>query len=197
MPERIPAEHHSPDRKKPPRMAMTAEERDQVRKLHEEGKGLNEIMRITGIKSKSMLSKFCKENGLTFDRSSTAAATAARIEDLKARQVAMAEKLMSTAEYLHTRFHDTYRYYVREGDEMMLVELPEIPLRETRDAVTAIGEAVRGHLTLFEAAGGDTPEVEKSMLVSLKEQLADYIDIVDEEAADGEVSDTAEGDIPE
>lgn len=170
----------SPDRRKPPRKSLTEEIKTQIRELYAQGKGFNEIYRESDVTSKRLLNSYCVEMGFSFDRSTTAAATSAALEDLRARQVVMAEKMMSTAEYLHERFHDNYRYWMRDGGEMIEVVLPEIPLREVRDVMTATNEAIVGHLRLFEAAGGDTPETEKSMLVALREQIGEYVKAVDE-----------------
>jgi hypothetical protein len=81
---------------------LTDADREQVRRLHAEGKTRNDIAREIG-RSPSTVSKIAAALDLTFDREATAAATAARSADLAARRTAFAATLHDSAETLHAQ----------------------------------------------------------------------------------------------
>ncbi|MGP4019968.1 helix-turn-helix domain-containing protein [Saccharopolyspora sp. 5N708] len=68
---------------------VTEQERERVRELHAQGKTRNAIAKIMG-RSPGTISTIARELGLAFDRSATAAASAAKAADNKARRVEIA-----------------------------------------------------------------------------------------------------------
>ncbi|MFD0347324.1 hypothetical protein ACFQ0M_17200 [Kitasatospora aburaviensis] len=81
----------------------TDEDYDNVRRLHAQGLGRNEIMRATG-RSANLVSRLAREMGLSFVRGpEVAVATEARRQDLAARRIALAEQLQADAENLRAQ----------------------------------------------------------------------------------------------
>ncbi|WP_050513006.1 helix-turn-helix domain-containing protein [Streptomyces sp. JS01] len=72
-------------------------DREQVRRLHSEGKSRNEIARLTG-RSAATVSKIAKAEGLTFSGGArVAAATEARRADAAARREQLADEALDGA----------------------------------------------------------------------------------------------------
>lgn len=72
------------------------EELDEMRRLHSEGYGRNEISRRTG-RCLRTVSVQCAKMGLSFDRTMTEAATAARNADLAEKRSILADALVDDA----------------------------------------------------------------------------------------------------
>ncbi|MGC2997415.1 hypothetical protein ACPF8X_03160 [Streptomyces sp. G35A] len=81
------------------------ETRAEVLRLAREGVARNEIARLTGISTASV-SRICQAEDNVFDRSRTAAATQARVADLRAARIKSATGLLTDVEvargWLHT-----------------------------------------------------------------------------------------------
>lgn len=90
---------------------VTDTDRDQLRALHAEGLGRNEIARRMG-RSPRTISVLAQELGLDFDRTHTAVATEARKVDAKARRAAIIEGLYDVVE-------DDLAYLKQDGDYAM------------------------------------------------------------------------------
>jgi IS30 family transposase len=78
---------------------VSEDELAEIRRLHAEGKGRNEIARTIG-RSLRTISVHAGRMGLTFDRTATEAATEARKADLAERRAILAEALQGDAERL-------------------------------------------------------------------------------------------------
>ncbi|MGX4695450.1 helix-turn-helix domain-containing protein [Streptomyces sp. JNUCC 63] len=89
---------------------VTDEERAEIRRLHAEGKGRNEISRIIGRSLRTISVQAAKMN-LSFDRTMTEEATRARKADLEERRVILAEALHTDAEELTERLWQKYRVF--------------------------------------------------------------------------------------
>lgn len=68
-----------------------------VAELHEQGLGRNAIAKEMGVGGR-IVSEVAKALGLTFDRSSTRVATAARVADSQERRAALAARILNTAD---------------------------------------------------------------------------------------------------
>lgn len=75
---------------------VTDEERAEIRRLHGEGHGRNQIARLTG-RSTRTISVQALAMGLTFDRAQTEEATRARRADLAEKRAILAEALVDDA----------------------------------------------------------------------------------------------------
>lgn len=122
---------------------VTEEEREEIRRLHGEGRGRNEIATIIG-RGLRTVSVHCEKMGLTFDRTATAAATEAKIIDAKARRAALISGLYDIAE-------DDLAY-LKQGGDYRLVEVSSgkavryradrLPAQDRRVLVNAISTAM-------------------------------------------------------
>lgn len=79
--------------------AVTDQERERVRELHAQGLGRNQIAIEVG-RSAGTVTTIAKQLGLSFDRSETAAATEAKMQDAKAIRAQLAIDLLSDARRL-------------------------------------------------------------------------------------------------
>ncbi|QWS68120.1 helix-turn-helix DNA-binding domain protein [Gordonia phage VanLee] len=151
---------------------LDEEEQVLVRRLFDEGCGRNEISRRSGI-TKARVSRFCSENGLIFDKARvTAKATEQRQRNMREMREQIAYRLAARAEALLDRLDRPYRYYEKTSDgNMVLVELPEHPMREEHTAITAASTAMRSYMEISETLVEKTAAEEKSMLVQLQEQM--------------------------
>lgn len=103
----------------------------------------NAIARKHGV-ALSTVGRICEQDGLKeiFDRTSTQNATVAKVADLAAMRADLAKLLLQDAYELRERARNEYSYYERGqmGPELVTLERP--PLRETREAYTALGIAI-------------------------------------------------------
>ncbi|MGS2641693.1 hypothetical protein [Streptosporangium sp. G12] len=106
-----------------------------------------------------------------FSRAQTEKATRARTIDMKARRAEIAEVLLGDVDRLRERAWSRYRYYERgpEGPELVVLDLP--PLREAREAYTALGIAIDKHDKLIKMDSDNGAEHAKSVLGALADAL--------------------------
>lgn len=114
--------------------------RAQVRSLHDDGLSASAIARKLNV-SKSTISRWAKADGISFDRTKTAEATAAKSIDLAAARTRLAEKMADRAEKLLDSLDDQYLVYSFGGKENEYNEhlLDKPPVEVIRTAVTTAG----------------------------------------------------------
>ena len=114
--------------------------RAQLRTLHGEGLSASAIARKLGVHA-STVSRWAKAEGLSFDRSKTAEATAAKSIDLAAARTRLAEKMAARAEQLLDSLDDPYLVYSFGGRDNTYSEheLAKPPVEVVRNAVTTAG----------------------------------------------------------
>lgn len=111
-----------------------------MRSLHDDGLSASAIARKLNV-SKSTISRWAKADGISFDRTKTAEATAAKSIDLAAARTRLAEKMADRAEKLLYSLDDQYLVYnfggkVNEYNEHLL---DKPPVEVIRTAVTMAG----------------------------------------------------------
>lgn len=166
------------------REPITAADREQVRRLHAEGKTRNQIAREIG-RSGSTVSKIARELDLSFERGpEVVAATEARRMDLAARRQQLAEALHQDAERLRAQLWEpcTIGAFGGKDNEWSQVDLDRPPFAEQRQILAATSIAVDKSLKLAPAEGGEGAEQVRSMLGTLGDVLADAF--ADDEGAD-------------
>jgi hypothetical protein len=128
---------------------VTEEERAEMRRLHAEGKGRNEIARLTG-RSLRTVSVHCANMGLHFDRTATEAATAARKADLEERRVILAEALTDDALRLSEQVWQPATVFNFGGKDNTFEkrDVPEPPALDKKALMAAVGIAVEKSLKL-------------------------------------------------
>ncbi|MDP9799358.1 hypothetical protein J2S43_007870 [Catenuloplanes nepalensis] len=152
---------------------ITDDERRQVRDLHAQGHGRNEISRRTGIHNRRV-SAIAADLGLTFVRGArTAAATTARVADAAERRARLQVDMLSAAERLLGQMFSPAKVYNFGGKENDYNErdVDEPPFRDKRDIATALSVLVNGSVRLAEYDKGTGNEDERSMLGDLFDQL--------------------------
>ena len=175
-----------PAKKDGPLRRVTDKDRADIRALHAQGLGRNAIATRIG-RSPRTVSYLAAAMNLSFDRTATAVATAARVTDAKARRAAIIEGLYDVAE-------DDLAY-LRQKDPVELVEVsmgapvrynaPRLPAQDRKALVTAVSSATTAAARL-EALDGD-PETDSAR--SVLGALADGI----RKLADAQGDDVGEG----
>lgn len=154
---------------------ITDRDREQVRQLHGQGKGRNDIARAIK-RSPSTVSKIAAafEPPLTFDRAGeVAVATEVRRADLAARRALLAEQLHEDAERLRAQLWEPCTIGAFGGKDNVWTDthLAQPTFGDQRQIIAATGTAIEKSLKLAPAAGGKGAEQVRSMLGALGEAL--------------------------
>lgn len=107
-------------------MAASLLDVSRARELHAEGVGCNAIARELGV-NPSIVSRWAKREGLSFDRSATAVAVQARAVDLRVRRQGIIDRLYTRAERNLARLEAPYTYRVSTATETYLVTEDDPP----------------------------------------------------------------------
>jgi hypothetical protein len=128
---------------------VTEAELQRIRKLHAEGKGRNEISRLTG-RSLRTISVHAQKMGLSFDRTMTEEATRARKADLEERRVILAEALQGDAEQLTEQLWQPAKVFNIGGSANSYTDhdVPEPPADAKKNLMAAAGIAIEKSLKL-------------------------------------------------
>jgi hypothetical protein len=153
---------------------VTAEDRRRVAELHAQGLSRNAIAARLG-RSGRTISRICAEHTppLTFERTRTAAATAAKVADGQARRAQLQLDALDSAGRLMGQMFAPTVVYNFGGKENDYNERPveEPPFRDKRDIATAIKALADTALKLAEYDKATGNEDEKSMLTDLRAAL--------------------------
>lgn len=153
---------------------ITEAERDQVRDLHAAGLSANAIGREIGRPAQSV-SRVAAQLGLSFDRSKTRAAHAARVTDMKAARSRLAGRLLAEAESLLDDLHRPFlaRNFAPGGDpDLRFSQHLAMPEPADKAALMrAFSAAMAQHLKLADFDGDSSIDHSKSLLGSLFESL--------------------------
>lgn len=160
--------------KKPRPRSDATKIRAQMRKLAPLGLSRNEMARRIGC-APSTISKYAKDLGLSFDRTRTAEATAAKTMDLAARRTALVEKMMIVAEQGIDAVQSGKIELVQITQAGKVVRVDrDVDQVDRRNALTSAGIAVdkatklldRDHGT--EQAGSTLDLIEKGILAAAR-----------------------------
>lgn len=121
-------------------MPISDEQRAQVLNLHAQGLPRNDIARQTGVSAGSV-TNICRDAGLSFDRSATKQASAARSVDLTAGRIRLAEKMLAASESMLDKIDDPYLVYNFGGADNSYREhtLESAPVEVKRNIITTAG----------------------------------------------------------
>ncbi len=128
---------------------ITDADRARFAELHSRGLGRNDIARELQ-RSPSTVTKLARAAGVTFDRTATAAATAAKQLDNRARRAALESGLLDDAEYLRGKLRKPYTVWAFGGiaNEFNTAELDEPDAKATRELMSAVAQAVTSSVAL-------------------------------------------------
>ncbi|MEU5847452.1 helix-turn-helix domain-containing protein [Saccharopolyspora shandongensis] len=117
---------------------VTDADRDRVRALHAQGKTRNDIAREIG-RSPSTVSKLAHAAGLSFDRTKTAAATAAKQRDNQARRADLVGRLYGRGEAILDRVEaPRYKFTTATVNGIETKALDHVPAQEEKALATAV-----------------------------------------------------------
>lgn len=172
---------------------VTDEERAEIRRLHAEGCGRNEIARQIGRGTRTV-SVVAADLGLSFDRTRTEEATRARMADLAERRTILAEALQGDAERLTEQVWQPAVVFNFGGKDNTYEkrEVPEPPAADKRQLMQAAATAIDRSLRLVPPAEDGGAEAGRSMVGQLMTGLTSLY----REQQDAEAGDEGAGDAP-
>jgi hypothetical protein len=137
--------------------------------------------------SKSSVSRYARRLGVSFDRSQTDAATAAKVSDGRARRAEIAVRLLEQAGMELDRLHRPHRAFAFLGgpaagyyEEILPQPDPASRLAIVRTVTTLVAQ----HVRLAEFDGDDSTEQAKAWIVRLSEDLSRAAAALPDEEAD-------------
>lgn len=147
---------------------VSLKERDAI--LHDIDLGMNrnELARKHR-RSPSTISKIAAQNGRSFDRTKTAAATEAFQVDMASRRAKLADALLDDAERLRKRLWEESHTWMGgpNGPERVHLDLPTLP--DARQGMTGVAVAIKAHTDLVKIDQPDGDANAKSLLAGLAE----------------------------
>lgn len=121
-------------------MAQATFDAERARELYDQQLSCNAIARELGCAA-STVSRWAKGEGLTFDRSKTAAAVAAHTVDLAAGRIRLAEKMLAASEDMLDVIDGPYEVYNFGGKDNTFESrvLDSAPVEVRRNVITTAG----------------------------------------------------------
>ncbi|MFI6443812.1 helix-turn-helix domain-containing protein [Kitasatospora sp. NPDC050543] len=174
---------------------VTQDDYDQVRALHAQGLGRNDIARALD-RSGQVISRLAREQGLSFARAAeVATATETRRADLAARRILLAEQLQSDAENLRAQMWQPTLVYSFGGKDNTYEQhlLDEAPAADKRALMATAGMALDRSLKLEPIRDDSGADAARSMLGQLMTGLAE---VYREQHQEASVGDEGAGDAP-
>ncbi|WP_171052895.1 helix-turn-helix domain-containing protein [Streptomyces marianii] len=152
---------------------VTDETRADIRRLHAEGCGRNEIARRL-VRSPRTISVEAAAMGLTFDRTATEEATRARVADLADKRSILAEALTDDALRLTAQQWLPAKVFNIGGKDNTYTEedVPEPPALDKKNLMSAAGIAIEKSLRLVPLQDDGGHEAARSMVGQLMTGLA-------------------------
>lgn len=159
---------------------VTEVEYEEVKRLHSEGMGRNAIAKRLD-RPEATITVIARRLGLTFDRTDSEVATAARKADLAEMRTATAIKLQETADKLIEQVFQPHTVFAFGGVEFKYESevMSEPPPADKRALLLAAGAAIDRSLKLSPPKGAAGLDEAKSMLGRLAEGLATYAALPD------------------
>lgn len=147
---------------------VTDDERDEIRRLHAQRLGRNEIARRLGRGTRT-ISVEAERMGLTFDRTATEEATRARMADLAERRAILAEALQGDAERLTEQLWQPAKVFNIGGKDNTYTEkeVPEPPADAKKNLMAAAGMAIDRSLKLVPPQNDGGEEAARGMVGQL------------------------------
>ncbi len=143
-----------------------------LRALHEAGRSLHSIAAEMQ-RSKHTISTKAKALGLTWDRSSTAAATNAVVVDNKARRVAIVARMYTRMEKLQDRLEAPEFRTVLKGtygiDERVTLDF--VPTADERNIADTLSRYVASATKLEQVDAADKPSAVRDLLTGIADRL--------------------------
>lgn len=173
---------------------VTDEDRNEIRRLHAEGCGRNEIARRM-VRSPRTISVHAAAMGLEFDRTHAEAATKARLADLAEKRSILAEALVDDALRLSAQVWEPSIVFNFGGKDNTYEDraVPEPPAADKRQLMAAATNAAAQSLRLVPPSDDGGAEQARSMVGQLMAGLAG---VYREQQAQAGAADEGDGDAP-
>lgn len=146
----------------------------ELRRLHAEGKGRNEIATLMQ-RSPRTISVYAKQLQLNFDRTATAVATEARKVDARARRAAIIERAYGRVEklldHLDAAERGGFPFTTSTVNGIETERLDHVPGQEEKALAGAITQYLNQAVKLEQLDGDPGVEAARSMLGTLAEGL--------------------------
>lgn len=153
---------------------VTDAERAEIRRLHAEGVGRNEIARRIG-RGLRTISVQAAKMGLDFDRTATAVATQAKVTDSKARRAAIVERLYSRTERLLDQLDAAddgqFKFTTGTGQGIDTVTLDHVPGQEEKALAGAITQYTNQAVKLEAIDAGSGHDEDRGILAGIAKAL--------------------------
>lgn len=160
--------------KGPVPVPLSRKEISELKRLHSLGLGRNAIARQLG-RSLRAVSVHSERLGLTYDRTATAAATEAKMQDARARRAAIVQRLYARTERLldHLDAADDghFKFTTSTVNGIETESLDHVPGQEEKALSGAITQYMNQAVRLEQLDGDPGVEVARSMLGSLADGL--------------------------
>lgn len=168
-----------------PARPVTDETRADVRRLHAEGLGRNEIARQLE-RSPRTISVLAEEMQLSFDRTHTAVATEARKTDARERRLTLIERYHAQATKILDRL-DRSSHHVREVSfgKVVSYEVDDLPAQDVRNLMQAVATATTQAAKLEALDGDPAADNARSMLTSLADGIRRLAGPVEDDPGEG------------
>ncbi|MEO6084702.1 MAG: helix-turn-helix domain-containing protein [Umezawaea sp.] len=152
---------------------LSPRERERIAELHAQGASRNDIAKALK-RSPATITKACAQLGLSFDRSKTKAATAAKVLDAKARRAQLMLDILEDAARLREQLWAPTTIFSFGGKDNTYAErqVPLPPVKDQRDIVNAVSTAINASLRLDDHDRGSDVDEAKSMIDELFEGLS-------------------------
>lgn len=144
------------------------DKRAQARELAQAGVSCRSIADRLGV-SRTSVSRWAKEDGYSFDRSQTAAATSARQFDMAAARLRIAEKMTANADRALDALDGPYLVYSFGGrdNDYNEHELAEAPISARREAQTIAGIAFDKLTKALDQSDANADEAARSLMTAM------------------------------
>ncbi|MFD8545647.1 hypothetical protein [Streptomyces sp. NPDC059649] len=166
---------------------VTDTKRKRVCQLIRDGKGRNEIAREVGL-ALATITGIARDAGLSFDRSATAAATAARQADLAAMRYKTAIELHEMGDKLLAQVFQPHTVWAFGGKDNTYAEEhhPEPPPAEKKSLVQAAATAFDRSLKMAPPEDATGVDEARSMLGDLGKAITELSQAADDEPVEGD-----------
>lgn len=163
---------------------VTPETKERVVNLRAAGHSIKDIATALGI-GRTTVGTILKNEGIDTSTPEQAAKTVKardkRLQELKEKRLDLAEMLMQDAFTMRKRLHSTHRYYERTPEGMVLMELPEPPIRDQKDGYDTIARQVDTHDKLLAGIGNHTDTDRSSVMATMLDKFRELADNMDNE----------------
>ncbi|MET9954224.1 helix-turn-helix domain-containing protein [Streptomyces sp. NPDC006339] len=165
---------------------VTEDERAEIRRLHAEGHGRNEIARRIN-RGGRVVSEVAQELGLSFDRTATAIATEAKVIDARARRANIVAQLYDVieADLTYLKKPDAYGLVEVSAGQAVHFAAERLPAQDRRALISGISTAITAASRLEALEGDPGVAGATSLLMNLSDAFRQAAGPVEDDTGEG------------